>query len=543
MLQGIGITQRIAIGQVVRITAGADAVPLKEPQTEGLISPAEERAKLLAALDASRRQIQEILANTTGGNTEIITTQMDYFDDPAFNDDSFTLIETEGLSAIQAIERQTRELYETFQSFDDDPYMQGRAADIADAGNRILNNLLGKATDITKAIPPDSILAARDLSPSQTAQLDLKNVLGFVTEQGSKTCHTAIMARSMGIAAVVGCPGIMEATRDGDTIIVDARNGTVLLRPDIAEREKYAAQQTEIESGENLLELIEESRVMDRDNREIIVAANIGNPAEAETAKQRGAGGIGLFRTEFLFMSRDAMPDEEEQYAAYRRVAEIFGEAPVIIRTLDAGGDKELPYLKMPGEENPALGLRAIRLCLQNRELFETQLSAILRASVYGNLKIMFPMIDNPGELRAAKEILDHRKAALKARGIPFRENIETGMMIETPAAALMAETFAKEADFFSIGTNDLTQYTLAVDRGNPGVADLYDSMHPAVMLLIKNTIEAAHRAGILCCMCGELASDLNALPILADYGLDEFSVGTGSVGQIKQALLHHFKA
>ncbi|MDR3174548.1 MAG: hypothetical protein LBU19_09890, partial [Treponema sp.] len=361
---GIGVTKRIAIGKVFLVR---EKTPAAGPVEEGAFSADREQEKLAAALEESRRQIRDILErigkrDPGGKNAEIIATQLDYFDDPAYNKDAVALIQNQGITAAEAVKRITQELWDTFNSFDDDPYMKERAADIADAGGRVLSNLTGETMDSLRSLPPDSIVVARDLTPSQTAQLDLDHVRGFVIETGGATCHTAIMARSIGIAAVVGCPSLMDAARNGDPIIVDAHQGMALLRPDPRELEQYTQMKAEEDAAVKNREDRNRGRIFKKDGRELKVEANIGNPAEAALAKKRGARGVGLFRTEFLFLSRPDMPDEEEQYQAYRQVAELFGEDPVVIRTLDAGGDKMLPYLDFPPEENPALGMRAIRL-------------------------------------------------------------------------------------------------------------------------------------------------------------------------------------
>jgi phosphotransferase system enzyme I (PtsI) len=522
--------------------SNADSPQENEPKP-GVFSPEREKEKLTAALEKSRRQIQDILqkmqaADPGNKNAGIIATQLGYFEDPAYNEDTIALIDGQGLSAVEAVRRMTRELCDTFNSFDDDPYMQGRSSDIADAGKRILNNLTGKITEIPQPLPSGTVIVAHDLIPSQTAQLDQEHVLGMVTETGNITSHTAIMARSMDIAAVVGCPDLMGEARDGDRIIVDAGKGLVLLRPDDAQIETYTGLQAEEEAARNTGETVKYHRIRRSNGREVLVAANIGNLRDARFAKEKGANGIGLFRTEFLFLGRSEMPDEHEQYEAYRQTAELFGKEPVSIRTLDVGGDKMLPYLRLPPEENPFLGMRAIRLCLRNPDIFRVQLRAILRASVYGNLRIMFPMICTREELKEAREILGECMSALTGAGIPFRKDIAVGMMIETPAAAIQAREFAKEVDFFSIGTNDLTQYTLAADRGNPLISGLYDGMNPAVQYLIKYSIEAARSTGIPSCLCGELAGDPRAIPVLAEYGLDEFSVAIDAIAGTKRILL-----
>ncbi|MDR1901303.1 MAG: phosphoenolpyruvate--protein phosphotransferase [Treponema sp.] len=540
--KGIGATKRIAIGRVFRVP-GTGVLHREDAADEILFSAEKEIEKLTNALEKSRQQIRDILqkirnANPNDKSIDIIATQLDYFDDPSFNDDAVVLITSQRLGAAEAVRRQTRELCDTFNSFEDDPYMRERAADITDAGERIFNNISGFCADIPRTLPPDTVVVAHDLVPSQTAQLDLDHVLGFVTEAGGLTSHTAIMAHSMNIAAVVGCQDLLDKACDGDSIIVDAGKGLVVLRPDEVNLRTYEKLQAKDKVVWKSYDQVKYRRILRSGGGEILVAANIGSSREAELAKEQGANGVGLFRTEFLFLSRNEMPGEDEQYEAYRAVAKVFGDAPVTIRTLDIGGDKELPYLKIPREENPFLGMRAIRLCLHYPDIFKTQLRAILRAAVHGNLQIMFPLICRMEELKEARTLLQECMAALEEDGIPYKKDIAVGMMIETPATAILAREFAKEVDFFSIGTNDLTQYTLVVDRGNPLLSGLYDTMNPAVLRLIKFTIEAAHEVNITCCVCGEFAADPQALPLLVEYGLDEFSVGIDTIAETKAGLL-----
>jgi phosphotransferase system enzyme I (PtsI) len=342
----------------------------------------------------------------------------------------------------------------------------------------------------------------------------------------------------MNLAAVAGCKDLLSIVNTGDLLIVDAPNGTVYVNPGEERVKEYQAKIEKAAREEGARKKIGTVRLVRKDGNRVLAAANIGSPSEAEIALQKGADGIGLFRTEFLFMDRKEMPSEEEQYEAYRKVADLFAKKPVVIRTLDIGGDKPVPYLTIRREENPFLGLRAIRLCLAHEDVFRVQLKALLRAARAGNIYIMFPMISSLKELRADKNILESCKAELVRAGVPFCANLKTGMMVEIPAAALLADDFAAEADFFSIGTNDLTQYTLAVDRGNPDVNPLYDFMHPAVTALVRETIETAHRRGIPCFMCGEMASSPKAIPLLAQYGLDEFSVSIDAIVRTKEMLL-----
>lgn len=532
MLQGIGVTSGIAIGTAfVLHPAEMGSIPTNCEDAERDI------ARLKQALEDGRGQLAGIMRHVPEETAAILQSHINFLEDPTFNSEAFELIRTFGYSAERAVQEKSQELEEVFLAFDD-AYMQERAGDARDVGTRILNNLLGVEENPLLHLPAGSIVFANDLAPSQTAQMDKQHVVGFVTQTGGRTSHSAIMAKAMQIAAVVGCGPLLQLVQTGDEVVVNAVSGEVFIRPSGKMLEYYTTLKKDHDAYLNMVGKVKFEHLFRGGNTPVLVAANIGTPAEAQMAKENGADGIGLFRTEFLYMDREDMPSEEEQFEAYRQVAELFGSAPVIIRTLDIGGDKALPYLAMETEANPFLGVRAIRLCMQNEELFYTQLRALLRASHYGNLKIMFPMVGSLGELRAAKTMLERCKQALDALGQPYNPAVAVGMMVEVPSTAVLADDFAKEVDFFSIGTNDLTQYTLAIDRGNPALNHLYDSMHPAVLALIRNTVQAAKRHGIFCGMCGEMASDSQAIPILAEYGLDEFSVGLGMIGQTKCTLL-----
>jgi phosphotransferase system enzyme I (PtsI) len=411
-------------------------------------------------------------------------------------------------------------------------------ADVKDVGRRLLNNLSGVAEDELSSLPENTIVVAHDLTPSDTAQLDKSKVVAFLTDIGGKTSHSAIMARTLEIPAVVGMADITCSVSSGDLVIVDGVKGEVLINPDAGTLSRYRAIKDSYEAEKKQLRSLIGKNVVDKNGRHIEIAANIGSPEDVSKVLENGADGIGLFRTEFLYMDRESMPDEDEQYEAYKTVLEKMEYKPVVIRTLDIGGDKRLKYLDMPDELNPFLGYRATRLCLDRPEIFKIQLRALLRASVYGNLKIMFPMISSLREFIAAKEILDECRNELKAEGICFSEDIELGIMVEIPSAALTADELAKHVDFFSIGTNDLIQYTIAADRMNEKVSYLYEPMHPAVLKLIRMTIEEAHKAGKWCGMCGEMASDETAIPTLLEYGLDEFSMSASSILSTKKIIL-----
>lgn len=532
-LFGIGVTNAIAIGtaRIIEREAFSTAESSSDVNTEHEIT------RIHAALEKSRAQILEIIETTDQLNVDIIKTQLDLLDDPSFNKEPIYLIQNHKISAEEAINQITDELYQTFQGFDDDPYIKERATDIKDIGHRILANLTGKDIGFTNLLRENSIVIAYDLVPSQTAQLDRSKIRGLITQVGGTTSHTSIMAKAMGIAAVVGCFDILKHVKNGDTVIVDSKKGEVIISPEEDDYKKYLELKKEYESDLEAVEKFNHIKLQRQDGSPVYVAANIGNTAEAITAKKNGADGIGLFRTEFLFMNRSSLPSEEEQFAAYKEVAEIFADAPVIIRTLDIGGDKDLSYLALPHEDNPYLGVRAIRLCLKYKDMFKEQLCAILRASAFGNLKIMFPMISCLDELNEAKELLNACEYTLDQRGVSYNKSIEVGIMVEIPAVAMAADEFTKSVDFFSIGTNDLTQYALAVDRGNPALSALFSYFHPGVLRLIENTISAAHKAGIPCYMCGEMASDKKAIALLSDYGLDEFSVSIDAIGRVKKII------
>lgn len=415
--------------------------------------------------------------------------------------------------------------------------MRERANDIRDVTSRVIKILSHKEEIDLKSIPSCSIVVARELTPSQTAQMNKQNVRGFVTEKGGKTSHTAIIARTYEIPAVVGIGDITSLVRDGDFLIIDGNDGTVYVNPDeslIREYEKRLEEETR--KKEELRKFLQiEART--QDSRRIKLVANIAHVDETDVALKNGAEGVGLFRTEFLFMDRTEPPSEEEQFEAYKTVLEKMGERPVIIRTLDIGGDKSIPYLNIPKEENPFLGCRAIRLCLAQQDLFKVQLRALLRASVYGNLKIMFPMISCIDEIIQTKEIMKEVKTELDKEGIKYSEDFEIGIMVETPSAAIISDMLAEEVDFFSIGSNDLIQYTLVIDRTNDKVSYLYNPLHPAVLRLIKLTVDNAHKKGIEVGVCGEIASDLNMVPILIGLGVDELSVSPSKVLNVKKKI------
>lgn len=446
------------------------------------------------------------------------------------------LLAAGNINAEAAVQQATGELATLFSSLEDE-YMRERAADIRDVGQRLLSCLQQVARDHCQGAAREEIgtldaviVVAHDLSPSDTAQLDTGLIKGFATQIGGGTSHSAVMARALGIPAVVGLGQALEQVEDGDLIVLDGTAGLLCLRPDEEELSSYEQKRADWLREKKRQARWAELPTVTQDGHRVELGANIGHPDECRAVQQVGGEGIGLFRSEFLFMNRASMPDEEEQFQAYRQVAQDMNGKPVVIRTLDIGGDKELPYLNLQSELNPFLGYRAIRLCLDREELFLTQLRAILRASHYGSVKLMYPMIATLEEWRAANRLLAEAKETLARAGIPFDPAIEVGLMIEVPAAALASELFARDADFLSIGTNDLIQYTLACDRINEQVSGLYQPFHPAILRLIRQVIDAAHRYGRRVSMCGEMASDPLAIPLLLGMGLDGFSMSASSV-------------
>ena len=421
----------------------------------------------------------------------------------------------------------------------DDEYLKERAGDIRDIGNRLIKNILGMHIVDLGDITEESILVAYDLTPSETAQLNLEKVLGFITDIGGRTSHTSIMARSLELPAIVGTNDVTARVNTGDYLILDAVNNRVYVNPTQAEIDELKTLEVKLAEEKAELAKLKDLPAVTLDDHKVDVVANIGTIRDCEGAHRNGAEGVGLYRTEFLFMDRDQLPSEEEQFIAYKEVVEAMEGRLVVLRTMDIGGDKELPYLNLPKEMNPFLGWRAVRIALDRREILHAQLRAVLRASAFGKLAVMFPMIISVEEIRELKSVLETLKAELRAEGKAFDENIQVGVMVETPSAAVNAKFLAKEVDFFSIGTNDLTQYTLAVDRGNELISHLYNPMSPSVLGLIKQVIDASHTEGKWTGMCGELAGDERATLLLLGMGLDEFSMSAISVPRIKKLIRH----
>ena len=438
------------------------------------------------------------------------------------------------VAASKIIDQQVEMLSEI-----DDEYLKERAGDIRDIGNRLIKNILGMHIVDLGDITEESILVAYDLTPSETAQLNLEKVLGFITDIGGRTSHTSIMARSLELPAIVGTNDVTARVNTGDYLILDAVNNRVYVNPTQAEIDELKTLEAKLAEEKAELAKLKDLPAVTLDGHKVEVVANIGTIRDCEGAHRNGAEGVGLYRTEFLFMDRDQLPSEEEQFIAYKEVVEAMEGRLVVLRTMDIGGDKELPYLNLPKEMNPFLGWRAVRIALDRREILHAQLRAVLRASAFGKLAVMFPMIISVEEIRELKSVLETLKAELRAEGKAFDENIQVGVMVETPSAAVNAKFLAKEVDFFSIGTNDLTQYTLAVDRGNELISHLYNPMSPSVLGLIKQVIDASHAEGKWTGMCGELAGDERATLLLLGMGLDEFSMSAISVPHIKKLVRH----
>lgn len=535
MLHGIGVSRGIGIGKIVCIKE--QSLDYSQVVYQG---SEQEKKRLKATVEAfcevTQKMADDIRERVGQKESEILTGQVMMLNDPFMLGQMDDMIHS-GSCAEAALDSVCQMYIEMFSNVDDE-LMKQRATDIRDIRTRMLRLLLGVEMAKISEVPKGTILAARDLTPSMTVGLKPENVSAILTEIGGKTSHSAILARALSIPAVLGIPGLLEQVQDDQTAVVDGETGEVILSPDADTLYRYTKQQEEQLRQKATLSVYRDKPTVDADGTAYQLYANIGSVMEAQSALENGAEGIGLFRTEFLFMDRPAMPTEEEQYEAYRAVSHLMQGKEVIIRTLDVGGDKEIPYLKMKAEQNPFLGWRAIRYCLEETELFRIQLRALLRAGAeHHNIKIMLPLVTGVEEIRRVKELISQCKQELKEQGIPYDDNIEVGVMIETPAAALTADLLARESAFFSIGTNDLTQYTMAVDRGNAKVENLYNTMHPAVLRSIRSIIHAAREAGIPVGMCGEAAADPALIPLLLSFGLNEMSVNSASILQTRKAV------
>jgi phosphotransferase system enzyme I (PtsI) len=466
----------------------------------------------------------------------IFDAHMMMLEDPEFMNAVTEAIIKDKSNAAYAVHKTADFYISIFQQIEDE-YMRERAADIRDVSSRLIRNIMGDSQKGLESIDSPVIVVTHDLTPSDTASMNKGFVLGFAADIGGSTSHAAIMARSLGIPAVLGLGDISGKIRDGDYVIIDGLEGKVIINPDLEQEEEYKQKVWKYKEYREKLEGVAHLAAVTTDGRRVEISGNIGTPEDIISVTANGGDGVGLFRTEFLYMNRNSLPTEEEQYEEYRKAAAVLNGKPVIIRTLDIGGDKKLPYLELPEEMNPFLGWRAIRICLERKDIFKTQLRAILRASTSGNILIMFPMISVVGEVREAKKVLQEAKDELGSEGSEFDENIKVGIMVEIPSAAMTADTIAKEVDFFSIGTNDLCQYALAVDRMNPKVSKLYQPLHPGILKLIRNVIAASHKYGKFTGMCGEMAGSIEACIILLGLGLDEFSISALSIPAIKNII------
>ena len=529
MYKGIGASAGIGIGKIVKI---------KEEElnyTKQSIEDTEAEKKRLSDaievfIEKTQKMVESMKVTAGEQEAEILEGHIMMIQDPAISEQIEAKIDGEKINAEAAVE-EACDFFAQIFAMADDELTQQRASDLGDIKTRLIKILLGIEEVDISAVPEGTILVAEDLTPSMTAGINPANVQGVLTEIGGKTSHSAIICRSMEIPAVLSIENIVSIVNDGDEVVLDGSTGEAFINPEASVVEEYKAKKEKFLEEKVALQKFVGQKSQTADGHVVELVANIGGPDEAEGVLERDGEGVGLFRSEFLFMESDAIPSEEAQFEAYKKVAETLDGKPVIIRTLDIGGDKALPYLGLPTEENPFLGFRAVRFCLQRKEdIYKPQLRALLRASAFGKVRIMVPLVTCVDELRAVKAIIEELKQELDAEGIAYDKDIEVGVMMETAAASLIADILAKEADFFSIGTNDLTGYTMAADRGNPDVAYLYSAYNPAVLRSIRNIISAANKEDIMAGMCGEAASDPLLVPVLLGFGLNEFSVSATAI-------------
>ena len=539
--KGIAASDGIAIAKVFR---------LEEPDlTVGTDKVTDVEAEIVCFDDALTKTVADLekikikaAASLGGEEAMVFDAHINMINDPELTGQTKEKISSESVNAAFAFETVANQFVAMFEAMDNE-YFRERAADVKDVKKRMLSHLLGVALNDPSTINEEVIVVAYDLTPSDTAQLDRRFVKGFATNIGGRTSHSAIMARSLEIPAIVGMGSILENTTDGEMVILDGLAGVIIPNPTAAQITEYEQKLADFKAYKEDLKKLKDEPTVTTDGHRVELAANIGTPEDAKGATANGAEGVGLYRTEFLYMDRNDLPTEDEQFEAYKAVLEEMGERPVIVRTLDIGGDKELPYLQLPHEMNPFLGYRALRICLDRPALFKTQLRALLRASIYGKLYVMFPMVAVLNEFRDAKAALLDVKAELLAEGIPVSEDIQIGMMVEIPSAAVLADQFAKEVDFFSIGSNDLIQYSMAADRMSEKVAYLYQPYNPSILRLIKMVIDAAHKEGKWTGMCGEMGGDTLAIPLLLGLGLDEFSMSASSILAARKQICNLSKA
>lgn len=519
MLKGKGVSKGIGIGHTKVLKN--EELKLTDFKVEDKENELNYFKKCLNNVIEDTKKVIEKLSGT---EAEIMNAYLMILQDPTLTEETERLIQEDGYNAGYATKVGFETVEEVFKNMDDE-YMSARAADIEDMKQRVINKIINKAELDLSNLPVNTIIVGKDLSTSDTAKLNLNSIAGILIENGSENSHVSIMARTHEIPAIVGVKGALDSINNDMYIAINGATGEIFINPSQEETAKLEEIKKELQDEKGSLVKFKNKKSITKDGYKTEVVANIGTPKDMEAVIENGAEGVGLFRSEFLYMDSENMPTEEEQFTAYKEVLEKAEGKRVIVRTLDIGGDKDLKYLNLDKEDNPFLGYRAIRICLREPEIFKVQLRALYRASCYGKLAIMLPMISSVDEIRAAKDIINEVKEELKAENIKFDKNVKIGIMIEVPSAAIMAEQLATECDFFSIGTNDLIQYTVAVERGNEKISDLYTKFHPAVIRLIKMAIDGAHKAKIFCGMCGEAASDERFIPLLVGLGLDEFSM------------------
>lgn len=536
MIKGIGASSGIAIAKAYKLVM--PDLTVTQNTVEDVAAEIKKFEDCMAETAKQLEAIKEAASkNLSAEEAAVFDAHALVLQDPELKTQVLDKINNEKLCAEAALDAVANSFIAMFEMMDDD-YFRERAADIKDVSKRIISNLAGKGGSAFAITEENTVVVAHDLTPSDTAQLDRSKVCGFLTNIGGRTSHSAIMARTLEIPAVVGLGDITTSVKNGDLVIVDGIEGVAIINPSEEVVAEYKAKKEAFAAEQEELKKLIEVKTVTKSGKRVEVCGNIGKPEDIDQVLANGGDGVGLFRTEFLYMDREQAPTEEEQFTAYKTVLEKANGKQVVIRTLDIGGDKVLPYLPLPEEMNPFLGYRAIRLCLDRKDIFKVQIRALLRASVYGKLCVMFPMISGLEEFQAAKEFVEECRAELHAEGVKTSETIQWGIMVEIPAAAVMADELAKYVDFFSIGTNDLIQYTLAADRMSEKVSYLYNPMHPAVLRLIKMTIDGAHKHGKWVGMCGEMAGDEAAIPTLVQYGLDEFSMSATSILGAKKIIL-----
>lgn len=519
MVKGKGVSKGIGIGHTKVLKN--EEVKLTDFKVENKENELKYFRKCLNNVIEDTKKVIEKLSGT---EADIMNAYLMILQDPTLTAETERLIQEEGYNAGYAAKVGFETVEEVFKNMDDE-YMSARASDIEDMKQRVVNKIINKAEIDLSNLPENTVLVGKDLSTSDTAKLNLKTIAGIIIENGSENSHVSIMARTHEIPAIVGVKGALDSIPNDSDIAINGETGEIFINPSPEEISKLTKIKNELKDEKGNLAKFKNKKSITKDGYKTEVVANIGTPKDMDAVIENGAEGVGLFRSEFLYMDSDTMPTEEEQFEAYKEVLEKSEGKRVIVRTLDIGGDKDLKYLNLEKEDNPFLGYRAIRICLREPEIFKVQLRALYRASIYGKLAIMLPMISSVDELRTAKDIINEVKEELKAEKVKFDKNVKVGIMIEIPSAAIMAEQLATECDFFSIGTNDLIQYTVAVERGNEKISDLYTKFHPAVIRLIKMAIDGAHKSKIFCGMCGEAASDERFIPLLVGLGLDEFSM------------------